>query len=158
MFGALLLAAGYVGTLLGGVLGDRLAAKYRGAHFTFSALTLLASLPFTLLAVMSANPWLYWSAMGGTLFFLFLNYGPLNAAMVNVLPSQARARGVGLHTTTIHVFGDACSPFLIGAASDAMGLRIPVLVTGLLVGVSAALLLAGHHLFVRDLDSAASGG
>jgi predicted MFS family arabinose efflux permease len=158
MFGALLLAAGFVGTLLGGVLGDRLAAKYRGAHFTFSALTLLASLPFTLLAVMSVNPWLYWSAMGGTLFFLFLNYGPLNAAMVNVLPSQARARGVGLHTTTIHVFGDACSPFLIGAASDAMGLRIPVLITGLLVGVSAALLLAGHRLFVRDLDSAASGG
>jgi predicted MFS family arabinose efflux permease len=95
--------------------------------------------------------------MGTTLFFLFLNYGPLNAAMVNVLPSQARARGVGLHTTTIHLFGDACSPFLIGLASDAMGLRIPILVTGLLVALSGALLLAARRRFVSDLDAAASG-
>jgi hypothetical protein len=77
--------------------------------------------------------------------------------MVNVLPSQARARGVGLHTTTIHVLGDACSPFLIGLSSDAMGLRIPVLVTGLLVAISGVLLLAGRRLFVKDLDSAAVG-
>jgi MFS transporter, Spinster family, sphingosine-1-phosphate transporter len=155
LFGGLLLVAGFVGTLVGGVMGDRLAAKYRGAHFTFSGVTLLASLPFSVVAVMSGNPWMYWSAMGITLFFLFLNYGPLNAAMVNVLPSDARARGVGLHTTVIHVFGDACSPFLIGAASDAIGLRVPVLATGLLVGISGLLLLAGRGLFVRDLDAAA---
>jgi MFS family permease len=155
LFGGLLLAAGFVGTLLGGVVGDRLAAKYRSAHFTFSAVTLLASLPFTIMAITSANPWVYWSAMGVCLFCLFLNYGPLNAAMVNVLPSHARARGVGLHTTTIHVFGDAFSPFLIGAASDAVGLRIPVLATGLLVGLSAVLLLVGRGLLARDLDAAA---
>jgi predicted MFS family arabinose efflux permease len=154
LFGGLLLAAGFVGTLLGGWAGDRLAAKYRGAHFTFSAVTLLASLPFTVLSVTSANPWVYWSAMGATLFFLFLNYGPLNAAMINVLPSHARARGVGLHTTTIHVFGDACSPFLIGAASDAIGLRVPVLASGLLVAVSAVLLLLGRRAFVKDLEAA----
>lgn len=157
LFGALLLAAGFVGTLVGGWAGDRLAAKYRGAHFTFSAVTLLASLPFTIVAVTSANPWIYWSAMGATLFFLFLNYGPLNAALVNVLPGHARARGVGLHTTTIHVFGDACSPFLIGAASDVIGLRLPVLASGLLVALSAVLLLLGRRLFVRDLVSASAG-
>ncbi len=157
LFGALLLAAGFVGTLVGGWAGDRLAAKYRGAHFTFSAVTLLASLPFTVVAVTSANPWIYWSAMGATLFFLFLNYGPLNAALVNVLPGHARARGVGLHTTTIHVFGDACSPFLIGAASDVIGLRLPVLASGLLVALSAVLLLLGRRLFVRDLASASAG-
>jgi hypothetical protein len=92
--------------------------------------------------------------MGATLFCLFLNYGPLNAAMVNVLPSNARAGGVGLHTTTIHLFGDACSPFLIGLASDAIGLRIPVLCTGLLVGLSGMILLLGRHALVRDLDAA----
>ena len=157
IFGGLLLAAGFVGTLLGGTLGDRFATRFHGAHFTFAGITLLASIPFTVLAVTSTAPWLYWSAMGATLFLLFLNNGPLNAAMVNVLPSQARARGVGLHTTTIHVLGDACSPFLIGLSSDAMGLRIPVLVTGLLVAISGVLLLAGRRLFVKDLDSAAVG-
>jgi hypothetical protein len=74
--------------------------------------------------------------------------------MVNVLPGNARARGVGLHTTTIHLFGDACSPFLIGVASDAIGLRIPILCTGLLVGISGMLLLLGRHALVRDLAAA----
>jgi MFS family permease len=154
LFGALLLGTGFVGTLLGGPLGDRLAQKYRGAHFTFSGLTLLASIPFTTVAVLSPNPAIFWPAMGATLFCLFLNYGPLNAAMVNVLPGNARARGVGLHTTTIHLFGDACSPFLIGLASDAIGLRIPVLCTGILVGLSGILLLVGRHALVRDLAAA----
>jgi predicted MFS family arabinose efflux permease len=157
IFGVLLLCTGFVGTLLGGPIGDRLAVRHRGAHFTFSGLTLLAALPFTALAVLSPNPAIYWPAMGATLFCLFLNYGPLNAAMVNILPSSARARGVGLHTTTIHLFGDACSPFLIGMASDAIGLRIPVLCTGLMVGLSGIILLLGRHALVRDLDAANSG-
>jgi predicted MFS family arabinose efflux permease len=156
IFGALLLGTGFVGTLLGGPVSDRLAQKYRGAHFTFSGLTLLAALPFTALAVLSPSPAIYWPAMGATLFCLFLNYGPLNAAMVNILPGHARARGVGLHTTTIHLFGDACSPLLIGLASDAIGLRIPVLCTGLLVGLSGIILLLGRHALVRDLDAAST--
>ena len=154
IFGALLLATGFVGTLVGGPISDRLSRRFRGAHFTFSGLSLFVAMPFTALAVLSPNPRVYWPAMGATLFCLFLNYGPLNAAMVNVLPSNARARGVGLHTTTIHLFGDACSPFLIGAASDVIGLRLPVLCTGLLVGFSAILLILGRRALVRDLVTA----
>ncbi len=153
IFGALLLATGFVGTLIGGPVGDRLAQRFRGAHFTFSGITLLAAIPFTALAVLSPRPAIYWPAMGATLFCLFLNYGPLNAALVNVLPGNARARGVGLHTTAIHLLGDASSPFLIGLASDAIGLRIPVLCTGLLVGFSGILLLLGRRALVRDLDA-----
>jgi predicted MFS family arabinose efflux permease len=157
LFGALLLGTGFVGTLLGGPIVDRLARRYRSAHFTFSGFTLFASIPFTTAAVLSPSPAIFWPAMGASLFCLFLNYGPLNAAMVNVLPGNARAGGVGLHTTTIHLFGDACSPFLIGLASDAIGLRIPVLCTGLLVGLSAILLLVGRHALARDLAAASRG-
>jgi MFS transporter, Spinster family, sphingosine-1-phosphate transporter len=157
IFGLLLLGAGFLGTLAGGQIGDRLATRYRSAHFAFSGLTMLASLPFSVVAILSPHPLVYWSAMGATLFCLFLNNGPLNAAMVNVLPTTARARGVGLHTTTIHLLGDACSPLLIGVASHALGLRLPVLVTGLLVGLAGLLLLAGRAHLARDLDSANAG-
>jgi hypothetical protein len=71
-----------------------------------------------------------------------------------VLPTTARARGVGLHTTTIHLLGDALSPFLIGVAAHAMGLRLPVLGTGLLLGAAGLLLLAGRRWLARDLDAA----
>lgn len=154
IFGAILLGAGFAGTLLGGQIGDRLVRRFPGAHFTFSGIALLAAIPFTALAVLSPNPAIYWPAVAGTLFCLFLNNGPLNAAMVNVLPANVRARGVGLHTTTIHLLGDACSPVLIGAASDAIGLRIPVLITGLLASLAGVLLLLGRRMLISDLESA----
>jgi MFS transporter, Spinster family, sphingosine-1-phosphate transporter len=154
VFGVLLLATGFLGTVIGGQLGDRLAQRFRAAHFTFSGLTMLAAIPFAIAAVLAPAPAVYWPAMGATLFCLFLNNGPLNAALLNVLPTDARARGVGIHVTVIHLLGDACSPFLIGVAAHAMGLRLPVLATGLLVGVAGILLLLGRGCLVRDLDSA----
>ena len=156
LFGILLLVAGFLGTLAGGQIGDRLARRFRSAHFVFSGITLLAAIPFTLAAVLSPDPAIYWPATGMTLFCLFLNNGPLNAALVNVLPTTARARGVGLHVTTIHLFGDACSPFLIGVASHAMGLRMPVLATGLLASVAGLILLLGRGSLARDLAAAGS--
>lgn len=156
-FGVLLLGAGFLGTLVGGQVGDRLARRFPAGHFAFAGATMLASVPFTLLAVLSPSPAVYWPAMAATLFCLFLNNGPLNAALVNVLPTSARARGVGVHTTTIHLLGDACSPFLIGVASHAVGLRLPVLVTGLLVGLSGVLLLLGRRRLARDLVATRAG-
>jgi MFS family permease len=86
-----------------------------------------------------------------TLLLTFVNLGPLNAALVNVLPPDLRARGVGLHTTTIHLLGDALSPFLIGVISDSVGLRIPVLFTGLLLPLAGLVLLVGRRQLVADL-------
>jgi MFS family permease len=90
------------------------------------------------------------------MLLLFANMGPLNAAMVNVLPPDLRARGVGLHTTTIHLLGDALSPFLIGVVSDSVGLRIPVLLNGLLLSLSGLVLLIGRRQLVADLAAQAA--
>lgn len=158
IFGLLLLGGGFLGTLVGGQVGDRLARRFRSAHFTFSGIAMLATIPFVLAAVLAPEPAIYWPAMGVSLFCLFLVTGPLNAAMVNVLPATARTRGVGLHTTTIHLFGDACSPFLIGTVSHALGLRLPVLATGLLVSLAGLLLLAGRGHLTRDLERASRSG
>jgi MFS family permease len=151
IFGALLLVAGFLGTIVGGQLGDRLARRDPGAPFSFSGWALIASFPFTLAAVLSPDPALFWPAMFVTLLLSFVNMGPLNAALVNVLPPDLRARGFGLHTTTIHLLGDALSPFLIGVVSDSVGLRIPVLLTGLLLPVSGLVLLVGRRYLVADL-------
>jgi MFS family permease len=153
IFGGLLLAAGFLGTIVGGQLGDRLARRHPAAHFGFSAWALVASAPFTAIAILSPRPILFWSAMFVTLLLAFLNLGPLNAALVNVLPPDLRSRGVGLHTTTIHLFGDALSPFLIGLASDRIGLRMPVLCTGLLLPLAGLVLLLGRRSLVADLGA-----
>jgi predicted MFS family arabinose efflux permease len=153
-FGGVLLAAGFVGVLAGGQLGDRLAKRYAGAHFVFSGWALLASVPFTAVAILAPQPVIFWPAMFMTLLLLFLNTGPLNAAMANVLPPDLRARGFALYTVAIHMLGDALSPTAIGWGADRLGgLKIPVLVSGLFLAVAGLVLLRGRRHLVADLEA-----
>ena len=156
IFGGIVCLAGFAGTLAGWQLSDALSLRNRAAPFLLSGVALVASVPFTALAIMSPSPAIFWPAMFVTLALLFLNTGPLNAVMANVLPSHLRARGFGVSTMSIHLLGDALSPVLIGLVSSRYGLRLPVLGTGLLLALAGVVLLAGRGALVRDLDRGAT--
>ena len=47
--------------------------------------------------------------------------GPLNAALVGCVPANLRASSIAINVLFIHMFGDAISPYLMGAMSDALG-------------------------------------
>jgi hypothetical protein len=51
-------------------------------------------------------------------FFLFLNTGPLNTAIVNSVSAPVRATAISINLFCIHFFGDTFSPQIIGAISD----------------------------------------
>ena len=150
-FGLLLVVAGFAGTLLGGRIASAVAKRRPGADFMVSGWSLVASIVFTVPAVLAPQPMVFWPAMFVTLVLLFVNIGPLNAAMANVLPAALRSRGFALTTMLMHLLGDAASPWLIGEASDRIGLEIPVLVTGCLLAVAGAVLLWGQRTLVVDL-------
>ena len=151
MFGGVLAAAGLVGTLIGGRLGDRLAARHPSGHFLLAGASLLLSVPFAVAGIVAPSPAIFWPAMFVALTFLFLNTGPLNAAMANVLPAQLRGWGFAMNTMAIHLLGDAASPTVIGFASDRIGLKLPVLVTVTLPFLAGLVLLAGRGALTRDL-------
>jgi MFS family permease len=151
MFGGVLAAAGLVGTLIGGRLGDRLAARHPSGHFLLAGASLLLSVPFAVAGIVAPSPAIFWPAMFVALTLLFLNTGPLNAAMANVLPAQLRGWGFAMNTMAIHLLGDAASPTVIGFASDRMGLKLPVLVTVTLPFLAGLVLLAGRSALARDL-------
>jgi MFS family permease len=152
MFGGVLALAGLVGTLLGGRLGDRMARRRPAGHFLLSGASLVASLPFAVAGVLAESPAIFWPAMFVALTLLFLNTGPLNAAMANVLPAHLRGWGFAIYVFAIHVFGDAASPTIIGFASQKMGLATPVLVTASLPILAGLILLAGMPALTRDLQ------
>jgi hypothetical protein len=52
----------------------------------------------------------------------------------------------------IHLLGDAASPWVIGAVSDRVGLTVPVLATGLTLGVAGVVLLVGRAALDRDVQ------
>jgi MFS transporter, Spinster family, sphingosine-1-phosphate transporter len=150
-FGLLLLIAGFAGTVLGGQLTDRLARRLRAAQFAVSGWSLALALVFALGAVLAPPPAIFWPCTFVTLVLLFLNIGPLNAAMANVLPSDLRARGFALSTMAIHLLGDAASPWLIGVASDYVGLTAPILASAVLLALAGLLLLMGRGALEQDI-------
>lgn len=154
VFGGIVCVAGFVGTIAGGKLTNAVARRSRVAAFTVSGAALILSAPFTWLAILSPTPIVFWPAMFLTLMLLFVNTGPLNAAMTNVLPAAVQGRGFGACVMAIHLLGDALSPLLIGFASSRMGLRLPVVATGLLPVAAGLVLLAGRRGFERDLRRA----
>jgi hypothetical protein len=57
-------------------------------------------------------------------FFLFLNTGPLNAALIGCVPANLRSTSIAVNVLFIHAFGDAISPYLMGGISDLLGPRL----------------------------------
>ena len=143
LFGAVLVVAGFLGTLAGGLLGDRIHAKNRGGYFLAAGWGLLLATPAGAVAVLGASPAIYWPATFLALFFLFFNTGPLNAAIVNVVPPDMRASAIAVNVLVIHMLGDALSPWLIGKVSDASSLGMGVLLDCVAIAVAGAILFAG---------------
>jgi hypothetical protein len=86
-------------------------------------------------------------------FFLFLNTGPLNAALVGCVPANLRASSIAINVLFIHMFGDALSPYLMGAMSDALGPSL----AGSMFGESAEVAGLRLALFVSGLAPALGG-
>ncbi len=77
-------------------------------------------------------------------FFLFLNTGPLNAAIVNSVSAPVRATAVSFNLFCIHFFGDTFSPQIIGAISDhTKNLRLGLGATLVFLVASCIILLTG---------------
>jgi hypothetical protein len=53
---------------------------------------------------------------------LFLSTGPINAAIINLVIAGERATAIALSVFAIHLLGDALSPLIVGALSDAFSL------------------------------------
>jgi len=142
-FGGLTVVAGLLATPLGGVLGDRAQARGRGGYVRLSGFTLLLGAPFALAMPFLPTPtWAFAFAFCAE-FFLFLNTGPLNAALVASVPAAMRASAVAINVLFIHLLGDAISPTLIGILSDATDIGIAIAATAAPIVLAGIVLMRG---------------
>jgi MFS family permease len=138
-FGTIVVVTGFVGTFVGGWLGDYCARFSRQAFLWVCAIATLIAAPLAWAALTTASPKLYLASMVAAQLFLFVSTGPVNAAIINLTSPVERASAVALSIFAIHALGDVLSPPLIGALSDAGSLGqavkivpVAVLVSGLL--------------------------
>lgn len=127
-FGGIVVLTGLLGTYAGGWLGDRLLTRTRTAYLWLSGVATLGAAPLFYLSLASSTPAVYWSAMIGAQLLMFASTGPINSAIVNVVPAHIRASAVALSIFTIHALGDVPSPFLVGLIADARSLALGVLI------------------------------
>jgi predicted MFS family arabinose efflux permease len=133
VFGGITVVAGLFATLIGGAMGDRAYARASGGYLRVSGWGLILGGPATLaMAVVGGREAMLALAFVAE-FFLFLNTGPLNAALVGCVPANLRASSIAVNVLLIHMFGDAISPYLMGAVSDGFG---PVFAGGGLGGTA----------------------
>lgn len=154
--GPLTVCAGLLGTLTGGWLADWLLKRTPGAYFLVSGSGMLLAVPFALVALLAPSPTAYLPATFVAEFFLFLNIGPCNAILVNVVNPAMRSSAFALNIFLIHILGDIWSPIAIGAIDDATGgnLTAGMLLTVLAMLASGILLLTGTHHLEHDQQAA----
>jgi predicted MFS family arabinose efflux permease len=156
-FGGVLAAGGFAGTLAGGAASAWLARRHRGSDFLVAGAGMSLATPFAAVAVLAPWPWVYWSALFAAVACTFANTGPLNAAIVNVVPAGLRATAIAWNVLLIHLFGDALSPYLLGLIGDRAGLRAAVLAASVALLAGGLWLLATAGLLARDLGPGGAG-
>jgi MFS family permease len=150
--GAITVVDGIAGTVVGGWIAQRWLRTNHRALYLLSFWSVALTLPCGVLVFFGPNTWAI-PALFAAEFFLFLNTGPLNTAIVNSVSAPVRATAISVNLFCIHAFGDTFSPTIIGAISDKTNLRIGLGATLIFLVISATILLFGAR-FAPKLDEA----
>jgi MFS family permease len=158
--GPLTVAAGLLGTMTGGWLADRLLRRTPAAYFLVSGCGMLLAMPCALVSLLANAPTVYLPAMFLAECGVFLNTGPCNAILVNVVPPAMRSTAFAINIFLIHVLGDIWSPIVIGAVADATGgnLTAGMLLTVVAIGGAGVLFLRGMRYLEQDQRAALRWG
>lgn len=155
ILGAITVIGGTLGTLAGGALGDWAERKRAGGGMWISGLGLLVAAPGMVVGATAQSTEAIFAAILLAQFFLFLNTGPINAAICNCVPATFRAFAMGLNILLIHLLGDAVSPPIIGAIADRASLSAAIVFNAAPVAVGGLVLIWAARRFAPSLPDPA---
>jgi MFS transporter, Spinster family, sphingosine-1-phosphate transporter len=154
--GAATVIDGIVGTLVGGWIAQVWLRTNHRALYLVSAWSVALTLPCGVVLFFGPHAWAV-PALFAAEFFLFLNTGPLNTAIVNAVNAPVRATAISVNLFCIHFFGDTFSPTIIGAISDRTNLSLGLGATLVFLVVSCTILFAGARFAPELGEQQASG-
>ena len=158
-FGLITVVAGAVGTIIGGRWADRAtktaAATSEGEPeglrgrqadadrlrvnklLRICAIGSLVGGPLAAGAFLSPSPNAFFVLVFLAIMFLFLTTSPINAVVLQAVPTELRASAMALSIFSIHIFGDLWSPPLVGLLADHLPIQIAMMTLPLAIGLSA---------------------
>jgi len=143
-FGAVLVVAGLVGTLLGGFAATAWQKRNRAGYAWTLGLSVLVAVPLAFGAFLAVSTFWSMAFLAAAMFFLFLSTGPVNTLILETAPVNLHASAMAVSIFTIHLFGDMWSPEIVGRLADSLGgnLQRAVLILPVALIVAGALWLA----------------
>jgi predicted MFS family arabinose efflux permease len=122
--GVLQLGFGALGSVAGGVIGDCLARKLRGSHASLMTwMVALCAAPMIAYRFAAPGSVVFYVGMCAGFFLPLALYGPVNAAIMSMVPQQTRSTVTGFMMMCINVFAIAIGNLAAGWAIDFLGAR-----------------------------------
>jgi len=158
-FGAVLVVAGLVGTMIGGFAATAWHKRNRAGYAWTLGLSVLVAVPLAFAAFLVEARMLSMTCLAAAMFFLFLPTGPVNTLILETVPINLRASAMAVSIFMIHLFGDMWSPEIVGRIADSTGsLRQGVMILPVALIVCAVLWLALAVKTKRSVGAQISAG
>ena len=142
LFGLSTMINGLIASLAGGWISDRLLRRTAAAHYLVSAVSLGLGIPAMCIALFASGRLMVFGIFLAE-FFLLLNTGPLNAAVINAVGPHVRAMALAVNIFVFHLLGDVPSASLIGYLSDHYSLQLAFVAPVIAIVLSSAILFYG---------------
>ncbi|HEU4783468.1 MAG TPA: MFS transporter [Ktedonobacterales bacterium] len=152
--GAIIVVGGVSGILLGGVLADKMSARFRGGRVLAVSLGFGLAIPFYALALLTSSLPVF--ILFGIIAVMALNLpvGPLVAALTDATPPLLRATAFAVALSLAHLFGDVWAPYLVGGISTGLHehANLALLIVGLpCLAIAAIAAFFGARIYSIDV-------
>lgn len=117
-FGLVVGIAGGVGSVLGGVIADRLARRDRRWYAWLPALTTLAAVPFYIGFLLYPDPWIALILLVPTVILNATSIAPLWAANQAIAPLRTRATAYAIIHLGLSAVSGGLAPLMVGYFND----------------------------------------
>jgi glycerophosphoryl diester phosphodiesterase/predicted MFS family arabinose efflux permease len=117
-FGAMTVAGGFCGTVIGGFWADSIERKTGNGYLKVSIYSMVFAIPLFFLALSIKTYMPFMASLFLLETALFLCLSPLDAAVISYVRPAWRATAMALDVFLIHVLGDGISRPFMGALSD----------------------------------------
>jgi sugar phosphate permease len=152
--GAIIVIGGVSGILLGGVLADKMSARFRGGRVLAVSIGFGLAIPFYALALLTSSLPLF--ILFGIIAVMALNLpvGPLVAALTDATPPLLRATAFAVALSLAHLLGDVWAPYLVGGISTGLHehANLALLIVGLpCLAIAAIAAFFGARIYSSDV-------
>jgi sugar phosphate permease len=152
--GVIIVLGGVSGILLGGLLADRMSARFRGGRVLAVALGFALAIPFYALALLTSSFPLFIITAIIAVMALNLPVGPLVASLTDATPPLLRATAFAVALSLAHLLGDVWAPYLVGGISTGLHehANLALLIVGLpCLAIASIAAFFGARIYSSDV-------